>query len=182
MSTHFHSYLRGGVDNVKNWRVAADNFNVLKKKFMFIPINIPRRGNASHWALAVVVNADCIDKGMMYATWSGYCDQFPKDYPAPCILYLDSGDKSYNQTNANKNCSVIKAWLESKMQSNHNDNDQNDNIRKKYTFKKGNVCSMNTIPVRVPLQENDIDCGPFVCAFASQMLKLLDYTFYFNES
>ena len=116
MSTYFHSYLTaGGVDNVRNWRVAADNFNVLKKKFMFIPINISKRGNSSHWALAVVVNADCIDNGVMYANWGSPRDGFPKVLPAPCILYLDSGDKSYNQTNANKNCSVIKAWLDSKM-------------------------------------------------------------------
>ena len=87
----------------------------------------------------------------------------------------------FNQTNANKNCSVIKAWLGSIMQSNPNDNDQNDNVRKKYTFKKGNVCSMKTTAVRVPLQGNDIDCGPFVCAFASQMLKLLDYKFDFHD-
>ena len=40
---------------------------------------------------------------------------------------------------------------------------------------------MKTIAVEVPLQDNDIDCGAFVCAVASQMLKLLDYTFNFND-
>ena len=89
--------------------------------------------------------------------------------------------ETFNQMEANKNCSVIKAWLDSKMQSNPNDNDPNDNVCKKYTYKKGNVCSMKTIAVKVPLQENDIDCGPFVCAFASQVLKLLDYKFDFND-
>ena len=127
------------------------------------------------------MNADCIDKGMMYAQWSGYRDQFPKDYPAPCILYLDSGDKSYDQNHANRQCGYIKAWLDSKLESNPNAIRGNNTVRNQFTFKKGSLCSMRTIAVKVPLQTNDIDCGPFVCAFASQMLKLLDYKFDFND-
>ena len=180
VSTFFYSYLLQGVDNVRNWKVAADNVNVLQKKFMFIPINMKKR-TMSHWALAVVVNAEHIDNGVLYANGGKARDNFNKQLPAPCILYLDSGDKTFNQTKANKNCSVIKAWLDSKMQSNPNDNDPNDNVLKKYTYKKGNVCSMKTIAVKVPLQVNDIDCGPFVCAFSSQILKLLDYKFDFND-
>ena len=171
----FYSYLLQGVDNVRNWKVAADNVNVLQKKFMFIPINMKKR-TMSHWALAVVVNAEHIDNGVLYANAGKARDNFNKQLPAPCILYLDSGDEDFSQTKANNNCRVIRAWLDSKMQSN-----TNDNVCNKYTYRKGNVCSMNTIAVKVPSQENDIDCGPFVCAFASQLLKLLDYKFTFND-
>ena len=175
VSTFFYSYLRQGVENVSNWKLATDDVNVLQKKFMFIPMNMKKK-KMSHWALAVVVNAGYIDNGVLYANGGSKNTQFNKNTYAPCILYLDSGDADFNQTKANKNCRVIRAWLNSKMQSN-----TDDNVCEKYTYKKGNVCSMKTIPVKVPLQENDIDCGPFVCVFASQLLKLMDYKFTFND-
>ena len=40
---------------------------------------------------------------------------------------------------------------------------------------------MKIVAVEVPLQDNDIDCGVFLCAFVSQILKLLDINFNFYD-
>ena len=53
------------MESVANWKVAADNFNVLQKKFMFIPMHV-KKNKDMHWALAVVVNASHIQNGVDY--------------------------------------------------------------------------------------------------------------------
>ena len=151
-----------------------EKFNLLDKKFLFIPMNV---GGGKHWALAVIVNASAIDNGLEYCK-GGHKNSsgFDKKKKAPCILYLDSGEVS--QTKAVLRCRVLKEWLDYK---NTNDGQSADLDTNVYTFSKGSFNAMKTIAVEVPQQPNDFDCGIYVCAFASQMLKLLDKDFNFYD-
>ena len=151
-----------------------EKFNLLDKKFLFIPMNV---SGGKHWALAVIVNASAIDNGLEYCKGGhNNASGFDKKKLAPCILYFDSGELS--QTKAVKRCRVIKEWLDYRNTNNGQSTDLNTNV---YTFTNGSFNAMKTVAVKVPLQPNDFDCGIYVCVFASQMLKLLDKDFNFYD-
>ena len=81
---------------------------------MFIPMHV-RKNRDMHWALAVVVNASHIQNGIDYVnTYHRKESTFDKKKPAPCILYLDSGDDAFSATVANSRCKVIREWLDYK--------------------------------------------------------------------
>ena len=130
LTSYFYTTLRtNGVHAVRSWRITLSRFNLLKKKYLFVPMNV---SGGKHWALAVIVNASAIDNGLKYCKGGhNNASGFDKKKLAPCILYLDSGEVS--QSKAVTRCRVLKKWLDYKNTNDGESADLNTNV---YTFQK----------------------------------------------
>ena len=138
----------------------------------------------THWALAVIVNPSAIQMGVAYAQCNygkskrGPKGGFKKNQDAPVILYMDSAGKP-NQSKANTNCKKLRLWLNNIWPTTRGLPIVSNNP---FTYKtSNNRKAIRIVPVEVPMQEENTECGIYVCAYITGMMHLINEEFTFHD-
>ena len=163
------------------WHMPPPGCHPMYKKFIFVPMHV---SEGTHWALGVIVNPSAIDMGVAYAQCNygrskkGHKGSFKKNQDAPVILYMDAAGKP-NQSKANTNCKKLRLWLNNIWPTTRGLPIVSNNP---FTYKtSNNRKAIRIVPVEVPMQVENTECGIYVCAYITGMMHLINEQFTFHD-
>lgn len=180
LSSHFFDKLaeNDGLNQAQLWlwKRGKKDINIFKKKFVLIPIN----KKPLHWVFCVIVNCGFIGKSKEEGS------------PMPCLLYMDSYRDEMEDSTYVLLLSILNAeWKRIKKETSDHPHPFN-----KETFPIfrpigrflpiGTSDAMDDLPnfmflppppMSVPTQKDSVNCGVFICRYASGMLGLQNHQF-----